>query len=96
MISRALAGKSNRTVFAVMLCADLVVFAGGLPLERYSLVAAADESSSAATIVVLLLGNLMLIGMLCVAIVSSTLLINRVVHRFSPSASSGITEARPK
>lgn len=85
MISSVLAGRSNRVVLSVVLCADLVVFAGGLPLERYSLIAAADKSSSVSTIVFLLLGNVALLGTLAVAIVSSTLLINRIVHRFSRS-----------
>lgn len=86
MISRLLAKHSNRAVLMVMLSADLVLFAGGLPLERYSLSAAADKSSSVATILVLLLGNCVLIWMLGVALVSSTLLINRVVDRFSALA----------
>lgn len=86
MISRLLGERSNRTVVAVMLAADAMVFGAGLPLERYSLSAAADKSSSAATIVGLLFGNLALLAMLFVAIASSTLLINRLSRRFWPSA----------
>lgn len=82
MLKRLLARASNRTLFSVMLCADVVVFAAGIPLERYCLLAAADRSSTALLILALLGANVVLLGVLLVAVASSSILMTRTVSRF--------------
>lgn len=77
-----LARQSNRAVFVVMLCADVVVFGAGIPLERYSLLAAADASSTALLILALLVANFMLFGVVLLAIATTSLLVNRAVKQF--------------
>lgn len=69
--------QPSRNVAAVMVAADVALFAGGLPLERCSLIAAADPSSSIALIAALLAANFALLGIAGLAIAATSLLARR-------------------
>lgn len=64
-----------------MVAADVATFAGGLPLERYSLISAADPSSSIALILALLGANFALLAIVGLAIAATSLLASRAVSR---------------
>jgi hypothetical protein len=82
LLRNALARQSNRDLLVLALAADILIFVAGMPLERYSLMAAADKSSTALLIAALLACNIALPLALFFAIVCNTLVINRVVSRF--------------
>lgn len=79
-IRARLATQSMGMLFLLTLLADVVVFGGGIPLGRFSLIAAADKSSSALLIATLLAANIALLGVLTVAMLCNSLLITRVVR----------------
>lgn len=72
---------STPALVSVMLALDIVTFGAGLPLERYSLLAAADPSSSAALIAQLLFANVLLLGATLLAAASTAMFLRRIAAR---------------
>jgi hypothetical protein len=70
---------SSRSLLALVVLADIAIVFGGTRLEEFSLRSAFDPSSSALLILALLAANLVLLGIVGLAVAASSMLLYRLV-----------------